>query len=138
MAGLQNSPLPVSSSFTRTHPAMENALINLTIAFPAASSNQEYEDAAPTVGPRPRPSDTTHAKGGDKIKFKKPTKRSSIEDRSGVLDASTTKKAKHSEESAATIVVGGVAKRRRRSSEGESKSKQVKNNSLLSFGNEEP
>jgi hypothetical protein len=87
------------------------------------------------VGPRTESEDD-----GGKIKFKKPVKRKSScnEDRSGVLDATTSKKPKQSvKDSATTIVMGGVAKRRRRSSEGESKSRKVKNNSLLSFGDEE-
>ena len=66
-----------------------------------------------------------------RIKFIKPRKRKSSESKSGVLDASTSKKSKGEGEET------GVIRRRRRSSGGESKSGRVKNNSLLSFGQDD-
>lgn len=96
-----------------------------------AVSKKACPQATPTVGPKPLHEDRDDV---GKIKFKKPAKRKSSEDRTGVLDASTSKRSKQDDENASTVIVGGVAKRRRRSSGGESKSRQVKNNSLLSFG----
>ena len=100
---------------------------------PTVASKKSSNEATPTVGPRPE----GEKEDDGKIKFKKPTKRSSSENKSGVLDASSSKRSKQdAKESAATIVVGGVT-RRRRSSEGESRSRKVKNSSLLSFGDDE-
>lgn len=94
----------------------------------------------PTVSPRPDPSEDGVQDGG-KITFRKPNKRKSGDgERSGVLDASSSKRPKQDDptkDSVATIVMGGVTRRRRRSSGGESRSRQVKNTSLLSFGDEE-
>lgn len=108
------------------------SILYLGVFICAAASKKACPEATPTVGPRP-----LHEDNVGKVQFKKPAKRKSIEGKSGVLDASTGKHSKQDEESPSTIIVGGVTKRRRRSSGGESKSRQVKNSSLLSFGDDE-
>lgn len=91
------------------------------------------ETSVPTVEPRPSHDDGDSSEGG-KIVFKKPTKkRKSSDGGGGVLDATTSKKPRQGE----AEEKGGAGRRRRRSSGGESKSKGVKNKSLLSFGDNE-
>ena len=87
----------------------------------------------PTASRKPLPGDH-HDQDTEKITFKKPAKRTSVD---GVLDASSSKRHKTADSAKDTTMAGGATKRRRRSSGGEAKSKQVKNSSLLSFGEEE-
>ena len=105
--------------------------------------DSDSDAGIPTVLPRPQTGGERDDKDkGGKIKFRKPVKRRSHDGSAvgGVLGASTSKKAKTDtpqKSGVATVVLGGVTRRRRSSSGSESKSKQVKNSSLLSFGEDE-
>lgn len=96
------------------------------------TDKEDSEDKDQSGDKKSTDKESSEAEGG-RIVFKRPAKRKSSE--SGVLDASTNKKAK--QDSPRSQGGSSGSGRQRRRSSGESQSRGVKNSSLLSFGDEE-